>query len=63
MARARQLENDPLTTAPAAAEPAIIEDEIARRAYELFEERGGAPGHELDDWLTAEREVRDTVAA
>lgn len=29
---------------------------IRRRAYELFEERQGAFG-ELDDWLTAEKEI------
>jgi hypothetical protein len=31
-------------------------DEIARRAYELFEERGREPGHEWEDWFRAERE-------
>ena len=33
-------------------------DEIARRAYELFQRRGGAPGRDLEDWLQAERELR-----
>lgn len=61
MARARHPENDSLTIT-SVQEPAIIETEIARRAYELYEERGSAPGHELDDWLTAEREVRNAVA-
>jgi hypothetical protein len=32
-------------------------DEIARRAYELYQARGGEPGHELEDWLKAEREI------
>jgi Protein of unknown function (DUF2934) len=36
-------------------------DEIARRAYEKFCERGGEHGHDLDDWLRAERELRETV--
>jgi hypothetical protein len=31
-------------------------DEIARRAYQLFEERGREPGHEWEDWFRAERE-------
>jgi hypothetical protein len=31
-------------------------DEIARRAYQLFEERGREPGRELEDWFRAERE-------
>jgi len=30
---------------------------IAARAYELYQKRGGQGGHELDDWLEAEREV------
>ena len=32
-------------------------DDIAHRAYELFETRGWEPGHDLDDWLQAEREL------
>ena len=35
------------------------EEQIRRRAYELYLERGGASGDELDDWLRAEREIRD----
>jgi hypothetical protein len=34
--------------------------ETARRAYELFCERGQVHGHDLDDWLLAERELRET---
>lgn len=30
---------------------------IARRAYELAAQRGFRPGHELEDWLQAEREI------
>jgi hypothetical protein len=37
--------------------PINIEDEIRRRAYEIFEQRGCAPGGESEDWLAAEREV------
>jgi hypothetical protein len=32
-------------------------EEVARRAYELYEARGGEPGHEFEDWLQAEREI------
>ncbi len=31
---------------------------IARRAFELFLSRGGAHGHDVEDWLAAERELR-----
>lgn len=33
-------------------------DDIAQRAFELFLARGGEPGHDLDDWLQAERELK-----
>lgn len=32
-------------------------EEISLRAYEIYLERGGIPGNELDDWLQAEREL------
>jgi hypothetical protein len=31
--------------------------EIARRAYFRAEQRGFAPGHEIEDWLEAERQI------
>ncbi len=30
---------------------------IRVRAYELFEQRGCEHGHDMDDWLRAEKEV------
>jgi hypothetical protein len=38
--------------------PINLEDEIRRLAYLLSERRGFEPGHEAEDWTTAEREVR-----
>jgi hypothetical protein len=38
--------------------PINLEDEIRRRAYELYQQRGTAPGSEAEDWMTAEREVK-----
>ncbi len=32
-------------------------EEIELRAYEIYLERAGAPGSELDDWTRAEREL------
>lgn len=34
-------------------------DDIARRAYEIYQARGGRDGTDLDDWLQAERELAD----
>src|ERR1700730_11846845 len=33
-------------------------EEIRRRAYEIYLEGGEQPGRELDDWLQAERELK-----
>jgi hypothetical protein len=38
--------------------PQPTEEEIAVRAYHIYLERGGAEGEPLDDWLEAERELR-----
>ena len=35
---------------------ATREQEIRIRAYEIYLQRGGQPGHELEDWLRAELE-------
>ena len=32
-------------------------EEIARRAYTLFEKSGRAPGHEMEHWLQAEAQL------
>ncbi|HRQ72391.1 MAG TPA: DUF2934 domain-containing protein [Phycisphaerales bacterium] len=50
----------PATSAPtpvgAPLEP--TPDQIRRRAYELWIARGCREGHDLEDWLDAERELR-----
>jgi hypothetical protein len=35
-----------------------IHEDIARRAYQLYEERGCEHGRDQDDWFQAERELR-----
>jgi hypothetical protein len=44
---------------PLAIEPTEtdIPERIRARAYQLFEERGGELGHDLEDWLEAEAEI------
>lgn len=38
--------------------PALdLQDQMRRRAHELYEQHGRNDGHELDDWLQAESEV------
>ncbi len=35
---------------------------IRRRAQELYERRGRVPGHEVEDWLQAEAEIKGETA-
>jgi hypothetical protein len=44
-----------------AREQSSIRDQVARRAYELYLERGGSDGFDVDDWLTAEQELALTM--
>ena len=39
-------------------EPQTEQDEIQKRAHDLYEQRGRQPGRALDDWVTAEREIK-----
>jgi hypothetical protein len=34
-----------------------LQEQIRRRAYELYEQRGRDGGHEIGDWLQAESEL------
>ena len=42
---------------------AVTDDAIRGRAYQLYEARGGEPGADVDDWLRAERELREPTDA
>jgi hypothetical protein len=36
----------------------VTDSDVARRAYDLYLARGGEHGHDVDDWLQAERELQ-----
>lgn len=36
-------------------------EDIERRAYQIYIGRGGSDGHDLDDWLQAERQVAEEL--
>lgn len=51
------------TSSAAVAVNADFTAAVAERAYFRALNRGFCPGHELDDWLAAEREVAALLAA
>jgi hypothetical protein len=50
---------DPTAAPVLARKPAEVTPQIARRAYELYERRGRREGHAVQDWLEAERGIRN----
>jgi hypothetical protein len=48
----------PAATPP---EPEAIQPMVAEAAYYLAERRGFCPGGELEDWLAAEAQLRDSL--
>jgi hypothetical protein len=40
-----------------------IQKKIEQRAYQLFLERGSKPGHAMEDWIRAEKEVSGNKAS
>jgi DUF2934 family protein len=58
MAQSQGRRPNDLATSPIVEQFGDVADtEIARRAYELYEQRGCAHGHDIDDWLQAERQL------
>ena len=69
MAKAAKQRTDNVLTMPTvesnvmAVAWAAREDNIARRAFELYCDRGREEGGDVEDWLTAERELRDASSS
>jgi len=45
------------TETRATESPVDIQEQVRRRAFDLYEQRGRKDGHDLDDWLQAESEL------
>jgi Protein of unknown function (DUF2934) len=39
-----------------------VQDAIARRAYDIYVQRGGQNGQDVEDWLKAEKEISSKPA-
>jgi hypothetical protein len=70
MAKAAKQRTDNVLTMPAlessnvmAIASAVSEGDIARRAFELYCDQGREDGRDVEDWLTAERELRDALSS
>jgi Protein of unknown function (DUF2934) len=50
------------TAPPPAKSASEVQEQIRRRAYELYEECGRTDGRDLEDWLQAESDVTQQKA-
>jgi len=41
----------------------VYEEEVADRAYEFYQKRGGEHGHDREDWFEAERQLQPKAGA
>ena len=48
----------PSTSSAGSREQEPTTEQIAQRAYEIYQARGGTEGQDIEDWLQAERELR-----
>jgi hypothetical protein len=58
IAERSELKGSGMTKVPVAATRTITQEQIARRAYEIYASRGYAPGDPTADWYEAERQLR-----
>lgn len=65
MPKQQRRRNDNVVTMPTldapgapSAQTDVSDADVARRAYELYCDRGREDGHDIDDWLNAERKLR-----
>jgi hypothetical protein len=67
MARATRRKTEPIApagdgaTTSASQLPSVSNSDVARRAYELYLARGREHGHDVEDWLQAERELQSVT--
>ena len=53
----KPIEKSPARSEPQTAESHPTREEIELRAHQIYVERGGAYGLDVNDWLQAEREL------
>jgi hypothetical protein len=41
--------------------PIHLQEDVRRRAYQIYEQRGATPGSDVEDWLQAEAEISDNT--
>ena len=52
----------PSILADVTVERSLLRDEVARRAYEIWEREGNPSGRDLEHWVRAEEELRSQPA-
>jgi hypothetical protein len=56
--KSKPANNKPASSITAPHNPQAIHEAICLKAYELYLERKGAPGNDIEDWLKAEKSIQ-----
>jgi hypothetical protein len=51
------MKSNPLSPNPITANASPLKDDVARRAYSIYESQGSHPGQEVKHWLEAEAQL------
>jgi hypothetical protein len=51
------MKSKPLSPNPMPASTQPLKDDVARRAYSIYESQGSHPGHEVKHWVEAEAQL------
>jgi hypothetical protein len=57
--RRRRADAERFATAEDRGRPMASERKVRERAYQIFEERGREHGHDVNDWLQADKKLRN----
>ncbi len=53
----KEKKNESVIDEKTVSRKAISDDDIQKKAYEIFVNRGSLPGNEIENWLQAEKEL------
>jgi DUF2934 family protein len=61
--RTRKIKEAPRATTPTMLSVPVSYEQVAHKAYELYQQRGAEHGRDLEDWFRAEQLVHEALRA
>lgn len=61
--RTRKIKEATKVTTPATLNATVSYEQVAHKAYELYQQRGAEHGRDLEDWFRAEQLIHEALRA